>query len=220
MTGTEDQDHLQLRVEETIKSIDRQKLNRKELMRMAAMFAIAYSDQRRLVETQDKTIDTLLLAVSKYVDAGKVNAARGAAAAKLDSWMPTILNQYLELAEAVEAFSPLSGIDDQARKEVVQTNAAANRINTGLGLLISRRAKKALSQRTDVILKARQKLDFWDRYLPAVLATPGATRNVKTIKEELAKHDPRCAQILDEWIKQWAKEAGLTLKPGRTKNKN
>lgn len=204
---------------ETIKSIEDQKLGHEALVRMAAAFAIGYFGQRKLIETQEKTIDLLMNATSKQTASLKVATAYKAAQDRfLNGLLPTVLQEYLEQAEAINAFSPLSLIDDQARDDLIKTNTAAARIASGMKLQKSRNASHAVSLRPDIKLKNKQKNDFWDEHIAAIQASGAPLNNVNEIKAALVACDKRCLGINPKWIKEWAKESGMTLKRGRSKN--
>lgn len=206
------------RLAETIKSIEDQKLGYEALLRMAAAFAIGYFDQQKLIETQEKTIDALMKATSIQTASLQEAKADKQTHDSLNKKLPVIFQGYLEQAEAIAAFSPLSFIDDQARNELIKTNTAAARIASGIKLQKSRNASHTVSLRPDIKLKSKQKNDFWDKYIAAIQASGAPLNNVNDIKSALVAHDKRCLGISREWIKEWAKESGMTLKGGRPKN--
>ena len=103
----------------------------------------------------------------------------------LNKKMSVIFQGYLEQAEAIAAFSPLSFIDDQARNELIKTNTAAARIASGIKLQKSRNASHTVSLRPDIKLKSKQKNDFWDKYIAAIQASGAPLNNVNDIKSAL-----------------------------------
>ena len=117
MTKTQDEARIAARLAEAIKSINDQRLDKEELVRMAAMYAIGYFDLQRLVETQEKTIDTLMTATSIQANGLKAAGVDAAKNAKLKKLASTVVKEYLAQAEAIDAFSPLSRFDREAREK-------------------------------------------------------------------------------------------------------
>lgn len=217
--NAQDEALIAARLAETIKSIDDMKLGHEALVRMAATYALGYFDLKRLVETQEKTIDQLMAATSiqaKGLKAANADAAKNAKITKLAS---TVLKEYLAQAEAIDAFSPLSSFDAEAREKLIGSNTAARRIDAGIKLQKSKIARAAVSSRPDIKLKAKQKRDFWDKHIGSVRDSGEPVNNALDIIDALSKRDPRCASISTSFIKEWAKGDGMELKPGRRKTK-
>ena len=214
-----DEARIAARLAEAIKSINDQRLDKKELVRMAAMYAIGYFDLKKLVETQEKTIDTLMTATSIQSNGLKAAGVDAAKNAKLKKLASTVFKEYLAQAEAIDAFSPLSSFDGEAREKLIGSNTAARRIDAGIKLQKSRSARAAVSSRPDMKLKARQKRDFWDKHIGSVRDSGEPVNNTQDIIDALSKRDPRCASISQTYIKEWAKGDGMVLKGGRRKIK-